>query len=196
MKTTARIAALGALCLTLTVPAFNERARANQSKADTVAQPMARTLIDRDANRSMEIVTDRHESVAQFFQRQKLALAIAPILDGKPISNTDLANLKTTTKIFVSYPLENDHDLIIRLYGANFSLAPVSAEVQALFNGNDDVPPKTQTMLIFAPTDTTKIEDNTAAVRLVGRVRIFEGGSWLPESEIAALAYLPPKDKP
>ena len=180
-----------ALCA-LTTPGLVGNARAQETKPATTTQPLMRTLIDRDANRSIEIVTDRHESVAQFFQRQKLAIAIAPTLNGKPVSNAELAKTTTTAKIFVSYPLENDHDMTIRLYGAFFSLAPVSQEVRALFDADEDAnPPKTRTMLIFAPIDTTKIEDTTAPARLVGRVRIFDGGNWLPGSEKSALVYAP-----
>ena len=187
-----KMCALGALCLTAFAPSFAENARADEANKDATAQPMTRTLIDRDALRSIEIVTDRHESVAQFFQRQKLALATSPILDGKFVQNAELAKTKDTTKVFVSYPLENDHDLIIRLYGAYFFLASVSAEVQAIFN-DDTAPAKAQTLLIFAPTATTKIEDNTAPVRLVGRIRIFDGANWSPSVEADTFKYQPTK---
>ena len=123
--TTVKMCALSARCMVTiamaTTPSFVARVRADEvQRKDNTTQPMTRTLIDRDANRSIEIVTDRHESVAQFFQRRKLALATSPILDGKFVQNAELAKTKNTTKVFVSYPLENDHDLSIRLYGAYF----------------------------------------------------------------------------
>lgn len=192
---TVKTCALGALCLTMLALGFANSARADEIARATTTQPMPRTLIDRDANRSIEIVTDRHESISQFFQRQKVMIAHAPLTNRNVIpSANDLLKLTQPTKVFVSYPLENDRGLTIFRYGANLLLAPPNAAVQELFSDNAKLSSR-QTLLIFVATTSdsaeNKVDNNDVPVRLVGRIRVIEGAFWSPESEADTFKYQP-----
>ena len=141
--------------------------------------PLTRTLIDRDNVRSIEIVTDRRESVAQFFARQQLAVAIWPTLDGKFVKETSQWSGDKPRKLFVSYPLFNDEQFKMSLYGAFYEVSPLAPEVLSLLR-DEAAPSSHRTLLVLAPGEKTDDRMKQTA-RVVGRIRVF--GSWLPDSE-------------
>ena len=145
-----------------------------------------RTLIDRDDLRSIEVVTDRHESVEQFFGRQKLALGTSAVIDGKFVTDPAQWQSSKTRSLFVSYPLFNDEAFKMSLFGANFRLLPPATKVLALLK--DQSGPSGSTFVILAPLG--QLKGQTQPARIVGRIQVT--GAWQPSSE-AALGFVGPK---
>ena len=148
---------------------------------------LQRVLIDRDANRSIELVTDRHESVADFFARTKTFLAFNGMAAEKLISISEFLSNPKTTEVFVNYPLQSEHGYRLERYGAYLSLSPTE-KIVAKFNTAESDTEVVETYLIFATADGLE-SDKVVNAAVVGIIRIFAPGQWQPEDEMRTLAY-------
>ncbi|RYX83369.1 hypothetical protein EON83_15215 [bacterium] len=166
---------------------------AEPTAKSTVAKPLTRVLIDRDELRSIEVVTDRHESISQLFARQRIALASSPIVDNKWVDNWSQLKISKPTPVFVSYPLHNDDGFQMKFYGHNLELVPPIPAVLELFKGA----PKTSDSRVYVVLafddgrpSPAFLDNKSRRARLIGRVQVF--GAWNAESEKAYLAFSPP----
>lgn len=150
---------------------------------------------DNNSLRTIEIVTDRQETVAQFFKRQKLVLVDNANSDGKPCSIQQIVSGEVN-KFFASYPLQNDQGFAPYLFGAEYQLEKPAPAVAALFA--DDLALDWQnTILILAPLDDeAKTKENfNKKARLVGRILIKDREKWRPGMDAQKLKYHEPAAK-
>ena len=152
--------------------------------AETAAESDAavpRVVKEENDERLVEIISDRAESVADFFARQPLVLADKPNTDGHFWSVAQTLD-GTERRVFVSYPLSNQHDFAPYLYGAYYEIEPPAPAICALF-AHEPVPTWANTALIMAPGDVT--EGLASSAQVVGRITIKDRDKWLPSSEKA-----------
>ena len=174
----------------LLAPFFLSMARADEAKtrvANEKAAPLTRTLIDRDALRSIEIITDRHESIAQFFARQKLVFASAPMDGAKPLGNAGGFKSDKTRRVFVSYPIPNDSNFAPNLFGTYLDLQPPSPEMLALLGDQS----AGNSLWIFAldnPAQELAEASKKRLARLVGRIQTLGLYSFLQEQKMLSYA--------
>ena len=188
--------------------AFKKAALENaKQETEKKEEALVRTLIDKDKLRSIEIITDRHESIAQFFKRQKLIFASSPIQDAHSLSTAEQFKSDKPRTVFVSYPIDSDSDFNLKLYGAYFELAPPAPEVIALLRGSDAIQGEAlkqgetsllprSFLFIFAPEELAEAtglnSKNARKVRLVGRIQTLGLYSFLQEKDLFSFA---PKSK-
>lgn len=177
---------LGGLCLA-SVVAVSAPVAAQKAVEPTSTEPLVRTLIDRDSLRSIEIVTDRRESISQFFARQKLMVASSPTLDGRPVTNPAQWRGSKTKLLFVSYPLFNDSDFRMDLFGAYLELSPLTPALLDLLGSKMIAAPQ-RSLLILVP-DEKRAGQKWPAARIVGRIQVL--GAWSPDKEIETLRFVP-----
>ena len=172
-----------------------------RSKADEAPAPTAkyRTICNCSGLRKIEVITDRDETVAQFFARQKLVLVNNANTDGKMRSVGQIVSGKAP-QFFASYPLGNDQGFRLYSYGDFYNLEKPAPAVAALFT--DDLAQNwSNTLLILAPLAAAKqisldISDvKHPNARLVGRVLVKDREKWRPEIEADALKYQESKAK-
>ena len=157
-------------------------------QAPPTSAPVAKSAADathmvkeENDERLVEIISDRDESVAQFFARQKLVLADKLNTDGHFWSVEQTLD-GATRRIFVSYPLSNEHDFALYLYGAYYEIEPPTPTICALF-AHEPAPTWANTALILAPGVIT--EGLASSAKVVGRITIKDRDKWLPSSEKA-----------
>lgn len=159
----------------------------------------ARTVRDNNDLRTIEVVTDCNETVAQFFARQKLVLVDNANTDGKSRSVEQIVSGKAP-KFFASYPLQNDQDFRLYRYGDFYHLEKPSPAVAALFKDDLKLNWK-NTMLILAPLSAAKQPSLDLSdikhpnARLVGRVFIKDRDHWRAEMDAKSLKYREPDAK-
>ena len=149
----------------------------------------AKTRTVRDSNdlRTLEIATNCDETVTQFFARQKLVLVDNANTAGKFWSVPQIIN-GDASKIFVSYPLQNDQGFRLYRYGDYFQLEKTAPAVAALFKDDLKLNWK-NTMLILAPDETGGEDSLDKKARLVGRIFIKDAAKWRPEMDAELLKY-------
>ena len=186
-----RVLLCGLLCLS---PVLSRAAE----KSKIPAKP--KTVCDDTKGRTIEIVTDRDETVEQFFARQQLSLVDNANTDGK-FWSVDQIVKGQATKIFVSYPLQNDQNFRLFRYGDFYHLEKPAPDVTALF-ADDLALNWKNTMLIVAPSPAAELsldlslsDLNRPNARLVGRVFIKDRDKWRPEMEAETLKYQEPTEK-
>ncbi len=170
------------------------------SPAQTVTEPKAvpttpkvltRTLIDRDELRSVEVVTTRHESLAQFFGRQPVILSSMLKVEGKPVPDWTQFQITKPTSLFVSYPLYSDDAFGLKYFGANVELIPPSSAVlDVLKNAWSSSWSDRLLILVFddgLPTSAAQ-RKGKPRVRIVGCIQ--DNGQWRPgdEKELFAIS--------
>lgn len=89
----------------------------------------ARFLL-KNPNGDITVVSDRHETFAEFFRRQRVMVAG---IDPKDLAAAVEAD-KPTPKVFVNYASQNEAGLLNASYGAYVRLAPVSDDVAQLLD--------------------------------------------------------------
>ena len=169
-------------------------ARADDAtKTPTTTEEAQKTILVReaDANRAIEVVTDHQETVPEFFARQKLVLIDNANSDGKFWSVPQLIN-GDVSKIFVSYPLQNDQGFRPYRYGDFYNLEKLSPAVAALFGEDANWE---NTMLILVTYETNSKDGLNKTARLVGRVSIKNRAKWRPEMDAELLKYQQPDAK-
>ena len=165
---------------------------AAKTPAATTEAPKTIFVRDADANRAIEVVTDRPETVSQFFARQKLVLVDNANTNGKFWSVPQIVN-GDASKVFVSYPLQNDQGFRLYRYGDFYNLEKPSPDVSRTLA----IQPKLDwknTMLIFAVStddaDGKKTDDAlNKTARLVGRILVKDRAHWRPEMDAETLKY-------
>ena len=151
----------------------------------TATAPMTIFVRDAAANRAIELVTDRQETVPEFFARQKLVLVDNANTDGKFWSVPQIIN-GDASKFFVSYPLQNDQGFRLYRYGDYFQLEKPAPAVTALFGEKSN---GENTLLILAPDGTNGEDGHNKKARLVGRILVKDRANWRPEMDAELLKY-------
>ena len=171
--------------------------RVSPARADyVVAQKPTdahRTIRDVSQLRSIEIVTDRDETVEQFFARRQLVLVDNANSDGKPCSVAQITQ-GDAAKFFASYPLQNDQGFRLFRYGDYYDLEKPAPAVAALF-ADDLALNWKNTLLILAPDATNTEDDLNKKARLVGRIFVKDRENWRPEMDAESLKYQPSEEK-
>lgn len=178
-------------------------AHINPARADCVVSqmPTAKVKIVRDDNnlRTIEVVTERDETVEQFFARQKLVLIDKASSNNKSWSVDQIVKGEAF-RIFVSYPLQNDQGFRPYLYGAFYKLEKPAPAVAALF-ADDLAFNWKNTMLIvktLPPANPVSLELTLSDMkrpnaRIVGFVSIKDQRNWRPEMEAESLKFQQPE---
>ena len=182
------------LCALAVIPRLESSAHA----ADDAATPttkaefvMPSVIKDDNDLRTIEVVTDRNETVAQFFGRQRLVLIDNMNSDGKPVTFARIVRGEVP-KFFTSYPLQNDQNFVIYRYGDYFQLTRPEPAVATAVAGLFDEKLKldwNNTMLILAPNEKNSEDGMNKKAQLVGRIFIKNRDQWRPEMDAETLKY-------
>lgn len=151
-----------------------------------------RAISDDNDLRTIEAMTDRDETVAQFFVRQKLVLVDNANTDGK-FWSVDQIVKGEASHVFVSYPLQNDQGFRLYRYGDFYALEKPAPAVAALF-ARDSNWKNSMLILSLSTDDSATKDDLNKGARVIGRIFIKDRERWRPELDAESLKYQEPDE--